>query len=227
MGADHKDVWISTHDLTKRSTPRQSSVLWYCSHFNSRPHEEVDLLTPNSLDLSFISTHDLTKRSTSLAATFYHLNLYFNSRPHEEVDMLLSCPLWLLGHFNSRPHEEVDSINEAADGSTIIFQLTTSRRGRLCGQSDILPILSFQLTTSRRGRQQKYTNHPILLLMHLAYSTKTHHSITHNRIYSTLSFNKTSPKSGANPLRFHVCSTLAPTDNPFKKSRYPSRQIPA
>ena len=196
---------ISTHDLTKRSTPRQSSVLWYCSHFNSRPHEEVDLLTPNSLDLSFISTHDLTKRSTSLAATFYHLNLYFNSRPHEEVDMLLSCPLWLLGHFNSRPHEEVDSINEAADGSTIIFQLTTSRR----------------------GRQQKYTNHPILLLMHLAYSTKTHHSITHNRIYSTLSFNKTSPKSGANPLRFHVCSTLAPTDNPFKKSRYPSRQIPA
>ena len=115
-----------------------------------------------------ISTHDLTKRSTFLNANGRNLIAYFNSRPHEEVDYANLCCLHVRSYFNSRPHEEVDP------------EL----------HRQLLQAVQFQLTTSRRGRQQKYTNHPMLLLIHLAYSTKTHHSITHNRVYSTLSFNR-------------------------------------
>ena len=59
---------ISTHDLTKRSTG--DSLYDYTGrlHFNSRPHEEVDL---KPTIISF-------------------LLMYFNSRPHEEVDKWLN-----------------------------------------------------------------------------------------------------------------------------------------
>ena len=100
--------------------------------FNSRPHEEVDgypaiisltfwafqLTTsrrgrPFSLLISLgetcVSTHDLTKRSTILLLILRCFFICFNSRPHEEVDHihLLYCP------------------------DHLVFQLTTSRRGRL------------------------------------------------------------------------------------------------
>ena len=99
-------------------------------HFNSRPHEEVDLL------------ENLCIR----------LPIYFNSRPHEEVDYQCWQLLDRLNYFNSRPHEEVDlflcaviygvyiSTHDLTKRSTVIcatplwsciFQLTTSRRGRL------------------------------------------------------------------------------------------------
>ena len=56
-----------------------------------------------------ISTHDLTKRSTGMP------------------EQVLDCSK----HFNSRPHEEVDSNSQYLCVLTYIFQLTTSRRGRL------------------------------------------------------------------------------------------------
>ena len=56
------------------------------THFNSRPHEEVDNIT------------DL----------FNSDRKYFNSRPHEEVDQVKLSNLSYHQHFNSRPHEEVD-----------------------------------------------------------------------------------------------------------------------
>ena len=37
------DIDISTHDLTKRSTMEQYQKSFIMEHFNSRPHEEVDL----------------------------------------------------------------------------------------------------------------------------------------------------------------------------------------
>ena len=56
--------FVSTHDLTKRSTfckcqQRKNTVC-----FNSRPHEEVDLFNPIKPLACEVSTHDLTKRST-------------------------------------------------------------------------------------------------------------------------------------------------------------------
>ena len=98
----------STHDLTKRSTDRYSSVASDRSIFNSRPHEEVD----------------------GVSQKFDCGEKIFNSRPHEEVDFIpyiyWFCLLYLqlttsrrgrhpdlflsIGWeiFNSRPHEEVD-----------------------------------------------------------------------------------------------------------------------
>ena len=42
----------------------------------------------------------------------------------------------------------------AQAASTLVFQLTTSRRGRLIPITFIIFLMSFQLTTSRRGRRQ-------------------------------------------------------------------------
>ena len=145
---------ISTHDLTKRSTPpaiplikplifqlttsrrgRLSSACFSGSmslfqlttsrrgrrkyrhyilcnpNFNSRPHEEVDSDWNANTDFPY----------------------YFNSRPHEEVDnySLMIQPLGQ--YFNSRPHEEVDDSRKCSCAFCGIFQLTTSRRGRLIG----------------------------------------------------------------------------------------------
>ena len=78
-------------------------------YFNSRPHEEVDENGVTTIKLIGISTHDLTKRSTKFNIICEYINQYFNSRPHEEVD-LLTVRLPYVGE---------------------VFQLTTSRRGRL------------------------------------------------------------------------------------------------
>ncbi len=59
-----------------------------------------------------------------------HLN-NFNSRPHEEVDPLGNAESNQAVHFNSRPHEEVDPDPTRHYEPDCVFQLTTSRRGRL------------------------------------------------------------------------------------------------
>ena len=94
--ARHVIVNISTHDLTRRSTSRLLLLLVFQLHFNSRPHEEVDSVTPDQagdgkifqLTTSrrgrrdragsgilpdSISTHDLTKRSTKINITRIYL----------------------------------------------------------------------------------------------------------------------------------------------------------
>ncbi len=97
---------------TSRRGRRWEALLprWWNLHFNSRPHEEVDVCPLKFLvghsaisthDLTkrstfngcvpfayvFISTHDLTKRSTFSRPAQRLSFLYFNSRPHEEVDL--------------------------------------------------------------------------------------------------------------------------------------------
>ena len=57
-------IYISTHDLTKRSTPFAIRFPWFLWNFNSRPHEEVDVFVLPVQGGGNISTHDLTKRST-------------------------------------------------------------------------------------------------------------------------------------------------------------------
>ena len=64
------------------------------------------------------------------------INFYFNSRPHEEVDAGSSELLHTHHHFNSRPHEEVDYVVIELQIIKSVFQLTTSRRGRLAYSHD-------------------------------------------------------------------------------------------
>ena len=165
---------ISTHDLTKRSTGAALPVRRRQGHFNSRPHEEVDTykISSSAKTLYFnsrpheevdpwylfhcfaqvISTHDLTKRSTRIAFSFLPFASDFNSRPHEEVDPFRPFICLRNCHFNSRPHEEVDGLWLIYWLFWLIFQLTTSRRGRLRKWSILQCPGKFQLTTSRRGR---------------------------------------------------------------------------
>ena len=122
----------------------------------------------------------------------------FNSRPHEEVDVHFQVQVLSdADGFNSRPHEEVDSCNGDREGredvsthdltkrSTscpfthinriLVFQLTTSRRGRRRLWHPLHCHYMFQLTTSRRGRQQflrkkfSFQNH-FLCSLHIIYS---------------------------------------------------------
>ena len=78
---------ISTHDLTRRSTYIDLVLMLFGIYFNSRPHEEVDLIQ----------------------RLVWTLVIHFNSRPHEEVDSIRESSFYCQQYFNSRPHEEVDS----------------------------------------------------------------------------------------------------------------------
>ena len=61
----YHDIEISTHDLTRRSTALLICSFIIIFYFNSRPHEEVDIITfVLELKTLVISTHDLTRRST-------------------------------------------------------------------------------------------------------------------------------------------------------------------
>ena len=100
------------------------------THFNSRPHEEVDALRIFRLQIQ----------------------VHFNSRPHEEVDSQSSAlPL----HPNISTHDltKRSTATDVMDSYSVsIFQLTTSRRGRPGQQNTVAFVYTFQLTTSRRGR---------------------------------------------------------------------------
>ena len=88
----------------------------------------------------------------SIRTRMYTAN-YFNSLPHAEVDHQSEISMQLLRYFNSLPHAEVDGETMFVKLTSGIFQLTTSRRGRLRSVPLSLSGDSFQLTTSRRGRR--------------------------------------------------------------------------
>ena len=124
-------TFLSTHDLTQRSTTSRGHIQPNSEPFNSRPHAEVDKRICRHWNGILLSTHDLTQRSTTHGI-------------REKKDP---------SSFNSRPHAEVDLDASGYVCSFVVFQLTTSRRGRQNTISLIHRWRSFQLTTSRRGRQ--------------------------------------------------------------------------
>ena len=114
-------------------------------NFNSRPHEEVDVLWLVRVSESLsISTHDLTKRSTALrvisqpslsafqlttsrrgrpiftqqprGTLIFQLTTSRRGRPHSPC--IATLPK---GYFNSRPHEEVDLYRGAGRHCIIYF----------------------------------------------------------------------------------------------------------
>ena len=132
MAVQSPKIFLSTHDLTQRSTMRLLSII-------------------GRKDLS---THDLTQRSTLLIhrgrrGLIFQLTTSRRGRLPASATVIVSVKT-----FNSRPHAEVDlpnaityinnylSTHDLTQRSTgtlkdsvyaQIFQLTTSRRGRLLG----------------------------------------------------------------------------------------------
>ena len=124
-------IYVSTHDLTKRSTfavptippntvlfqlttSRRGRLIPLSSHKSIHGVSTHDLTKRStSEDISSfisedVSTHDLTKRSTDGDRDPLLILGSFNSRPHEEVDTFCLLFRDLQKCFNSRPHEEVD-----------------------------------------------------------------------------------------------------------------------
>ena len=167
------DDFISTHDLTRRSTEALEIGL---QDFDISTHDLTRRSTCSDgyfLGVEVISTHDLTRRSTPFfvgltSILSFQLTTSRGGRPIELGNRNLT------EHFNSRPHEEVDPNRSKTFAYLSAFQLTTSRGGRHintvlsklnwyfnsrpheevdanvfidCGKSVV-----FQLTTSRGGR---------------------------------------------------------------------------
>ena len=121
---------ISTHDLTKRSTKRTAEIvlrrIFQLTTSRRGRRKKMRLIDADALFqlttsrrgrrrwcwgenlYGKISTHDLTKRSTKHLDWWNRVHWYFNSRPHEEVDVISLVDIFI----------------------GLIFQLTTSRRGR-------------------------------------------------------------------------------------------------
>ena len=101
-----------------------------------------------------ISTHDLTKRSTyRICHTRCHIFISTHDLTKRSTNVI-HCLLSRHTNFNSRPHEEVDEKQGLLLKLRLIFQLTTSRRGRRqyvsYGDTDVL-ISTHDLTKRSTG----------------------------------------------------------------------------
>ena len=168
--------YISTHDLTRRSTITSQNITHYHTHFNSRPHEEVDWNYAGGSareDIFQLTTSRGGRQIIHIASVSilqFQLTTSRGGRP-----MMVCQRARTIYHFNSRPHEEVDENVVVIAFQIFSFQLTTSRGGRLLRNyrrlnafyisthdltrrstgrtiSILLCCFTFQLTTSRGGR---------------------------------------------------------------------------
>ena len=109
-----------------------------CLYFNSRPHEEVDRIRLFQTVESIISTHDLTKRST--LDTYQNGNLIGTISTHDLTK------------------RSTNGTSEKIRGRFISTHDLTKRSTHFC--STFWKVSVFQLTTSRRGRLDESTNPP-------------------------------------------------------------------
>ena len=99
---------LSTHDLTRRSTPGRDIRGSPPDPFNSRPHKEVDKSV----------TPDLSAGDS------------FNSRPHKEVDYISVCIFHKIDVFQLTTSQGGRRRNPLLPRISPVFQLTTSQGGR-------------------------------------------------------------------------------------------------
>ena len=84
--------YVSTHDLTRRSTNESTTLILnniVSTHDLTR--RSTGILSQDTWR-KIVSTHDLTRRSTSARAMVDLLPMCFNSRPHKEIDQINSFP---------------------------------------------------------------------------------------------------------------------------------------
>ena len=123
--------YLSTHDLTRRSTIVRLSTETRNKPFNSRPHTEVDNISRESMGspLSFQLTTSHGGRPSICSSSSFCLRS-FNSRPHTEVDVdiqTIPVHIYLSTHDLTRRSTRY-ILGIAAE---LFFQLTTSHGGRL------------------------------------------------------------------------------------------------
>ena len=148
--------------------------------FNSRPHKEVDRMQQVLLQQPILFQFTTSQRGRQGQKRQYKpvLRFQFTTSQRGRPGTEISCTGRLT--FNSRPHKEVDqaaatekgfmqslSIHDLTKRSTkrwgcfrhsMIFQFTTSQRGRHGFETLQLHALFFQFTTSQRGRRKSLAN---------------------------------------------------------------------
>ena len=149
------DRCISTHDLTKRSTGKGSTAGWGRLNFNSRPHEEVDIIptTGNFARGIFQLTTSRRGRRFPLAVCLIAQILFqltTSRRGRRSLSGFRSRSCGISTHDLTK-RSTVPWFMVANTASA--FQLTTSRRGRQAPAAALPTVRRFQLTTSRRGRR--------------------------------------------------------------------------
>ena len=154
----------------------------FCN-FNSRPHEEVDAVKVMSHNLSFVFQLTTSRRGRPLLRQCTPTtHTYFNSRPHEEVD-IVNVGIGNNRRISTHDLTKRSTILSQSAFAIVIFQLTTSRRGRLPKWLTSTVFWVFQLTTSRRGRRFQNINYinPLCISTHDLTKRSTKINIT--RIY--------------------------------------------
>ena len=124
-------IFLSTHDLTRRSTlrpPRRlvgSCIFQLTTSQGGRREGDNKAWIRGSL-----STHDLTRRSTTVFERISFMKRSFNSRPHKEVD-LASAKVRVYSVLSTHDLTRRSTRGKHKDGEyRITFQLTTSQGGR-------------------------------------------------------------------------------------------------
>ena len=125
--------YLSTHDLTQRSTlvfcpycirkifqlttSRRGrlvyvKIVYSFRSFNSRPHAEVDICIYNAVFKAIPFNSRPHAEVDTILWPVIPAGRTFNSRPHAEVDTAMVANVERLAAFNSRPHAEVDRGDE-------------------------------------------------------------------------------------------------------------------
>ena len=179
-------IFLSTHDLTKRST----------------------------IKIHVISDRLYFQLTTSRRGRRNHVNLYkqrlsFNSRPHEEVDEDVKRAGEKRKTFNSRPHEEVDL---GDTHKSLYFHLSThdlTKRSTYYSAAALI-YSTFQLTTSRRGRRGTALSRKYLL----SFNSRPHEEVdkdTRVRLHLLVIFQLTTSRRG----RLHSTGNISRLCIPF------------
>ncbi len=145
-------LYISTHDLARRSTFSKQRFPEESRYFNSRPRKEVDILCYQlfAILLLFQLTTSQGGRLIDLSQTA--TKQYFNSRPRKEVDIWTGF-LKQLKIFQLTTSQGGRPVKRSPVNTRFIFQLTTSQGGRHLGHGFYMHCgREFQLTTSQGGR---------------------------------------------------------------------------
>ena len=120
-------------------------------YFNSLPHTEVDFSATSQLSPAFdFNSLPHTEVDYRLHLLLLH-HLYFNSLPHTEVDIVAICKCFS-GYISTHYLTQRQTTGSPSLTPKVIFQLTTSHRGRLSNYIIKFAFFIFQLTTSHRGR---------------------------------------------------------------------------
>ena len=153
---------------------KASCIRRFPVHFNSRPRKEVDGKTEEEIKATRefqLTTSQGGRRNFFFDSATLHIFQLTTSQGGRLLQ-LLSLPIPDL-HFNSRPHKEVDVIAEKLYSIINISTHDLTRRSTMALRVTETSTDVFQLTTSRRGRLVFAITPPV----HPSFNSRPHEEV--------------------------------------------------